>query len=124
LWFGELVGGDVISLLFVHRECSIVIFAVSPTVNSWFAVSVADFPEDPEDGETVYRRIRVFGKQVEKVRDHASKGQELEVTAYGPKVWTVPVRREGKLLRQERFGYYAGFVKVPKEAPSNKPTQQ
>jgi hypothetical protein len=88
---------------------------------------LADFvlAEHPEDGQTVYRRIRAFDKQAERVRDRVEKGQQVEVTTYSPKQWVDSVKqKDGSWGKQERTDFYAGFLKIPKDAAGKSPTQQ
>jgi hypothetical protein len=43
----------------------------------------------------------------------------VEVTAYGIKQWEDPVKqKDGRWTKVTREGYYAGFIKVPKEKPN------
>jgi hypothetical protein len=68
----------------------------------------------------VYRRIRAFGTQAEKVRDQVERGQQVELTAYGVKHGEDPVRKDGRWTKVQREGYYAGFIKaVPKDEPKS-----
>jgi membrane-bound lytic murein transglycosylase len=80
---------------------------------------IADFvlATHPEEEKTEYWRIRAFDNQAERVRDQVRKGQTgVEVTVYGPKQWkTRKKTKEGSWEETAVTGYYAGFVKVPKQ---------
>ncbi len=83
----------------------------------------------PEDGKTLYYRIRAFDTQAERVRDTVRKGQTgVEVVAYGPKYWPVTrTTKDGQKRKEVAQGYYAGFVNVPRkyrEENSDSNTQQ
>jgi membrane-bound lytic murein transglycosylase len=52
----------------------------------------------------------------EKVRDNIRKGQkDVEVVAYGPKYWKGKKKTEDGWKEELIEGYYAGFVRVPKD---------
>jgi hypothetical protein len=85
---------------------------------------IADFhiATHPNKNETVYYRIRAFDDLAEKVRDTVRKGQkDVEVVAYGPKHWRGKKRTKDEWTDEVVTGYYAGFVRVPKD---NAPKQE
>ena len=86
---------------------------------------IADFhlATHKEKNKTEYFRIRAFDDLAEKVRDSVRKGQkDVEVVAYGPKYWMGKKKTKDGWTQEAVTGYYAGFVRVPKEKePSASP---
>jgi|SRR5215204_2595247 len=84
---------------------------------------IADFhiAAHPDKNITVYYHVRAFDDLAEKVRDNIRKGQkDVEVVAYGPKHWMGKKKTKDGWSQEVVTGYYAGFVRVPKEKESKR----
>jgi membrane-bound lytic murein transglycosylase len=85
---------------------------------------IADFhlATHEEKNKTEYFRIRAFDDLAEKVRDSVRKGQkDVKVVAYGPKHWMGKKKTQHGWTQEAVTGYYAGFVRVPKEKEPSVP---
>jgi membrane-bound lytic murein transglycosylase len=84
---------------------------------------IADFhlATHPGKNQTEYFRIRAFDGLAERARDTVRKGQKgVEVVAYGPKYWKGKRKTENGWKEELIEGYYAGFVRVPKDTTPQK----